>query len=442
MRRRNSIQGFMLAAVLLAAAGSSQSNFSLSVLPPTMHIGPEAPAVGAASADIACARGEWESFQVVVAATGQRLEDADASISALTSADGKSLGEDNTILYREVLIPVRHSVPRAACPPGLVPDALVPFVNPYTGEKIFEPKWREERRSGVRFGAAGFEVWPGQCQVLWVDVYVPPDTPAGFYEGTLTVTANGEQSAEIPVRLTVWDFVLPAGPAHENHFGGFGSLRNYHQLGEDTAAYERLEERYIEMMAANRINPPVPARLLPPVAEDGTAQFDEALEQRWTEFVEKHHVTNIQVPMAPFGDALGQDRAKALQFYRSWFAYLEKKGWAARAYLYMLDEPNDPEAYERVQQLGALVHEAEPRLRRLVVEQPYTQDPVWGTLDGSIDIWCPLFGFVHEASVQRVKANGNAVWSYTALVQSAPPYHPEYETMKNDNPPYWQLDFP
>jgi hypothetical protein len=204
-----------------------------------------------------------------------------------------------------------------------------------------------------------------------------------------------------------------------------------------------LEERYSAMMAAHRINPPLPRRLNPPVGDDGAITVSDKLDQEITAFVTRHHLTNIDVPRAPFGDVLGADREKAKAFYRSWYAYLDRKGWAKGAYLYMLDEPNDPDAYELVRKLGALVQEAEPRLRRLVVEQPYTQNPGWGTLDGSIDIWCPLFGFIHEPSVQRVLAQGDEVWSYSALVQPAPAgYFPEYDQVKDHNPPYWQIDFP
>jgi hypothetical protein len=181
---------------------------------------------------------------------------------------------------------------------------------------------------------------------------------------------------------------------------------------------------------------------LPKAGDDGAISVDDATDDALSAFVEKYHVTNVDVPRAPFGDILGANRAKALAFYRSWYEYVAKKGWAARSYLYMLDEPNTPEQYDEVRALGALVHEAAPELRCLVVEQTYTHDPAWGTLDEAIDIWCPLFGFVDGAGIARVKADGDDVWSYTALTQSAPPYHPEYETVKGDNPPYWELDFP
>jgi hypothetical protein len=88
------------------------------------------------------------------------------------------------------------------------------------------------------------------------------------------------------------------------------------------------------------------------------------------------------------------------------------------------------------------VHEAEPNLRRLVVEQPYSQNRQWGQIDEAIDIWCPLFGFIHEPSIKRVQRQGDDVWSYTALCQKAPSYHPDYERVKKEDPPYWQIDFP
>jgi hypothetical protein len=108
----------------------------------------------------------------------------------------------------------------------------------------------------------------------------------------------------------------------------------------------------------------------------------------------------------------------------------------------MLDEPNSNDDYRRVRELGAMLEEAVPGLRRLVVEQPYTQDPKWGSLDAAIDIWCPLFGFIDEPSIKRVLQEGDEVWSYTALIQNAPPYHPDYQSVKNEDPPYWEIDFP
>ncbi|MCP4642416.1 MAG: DUF4091 domain-containing protein [bacterium] len=431
----------LLVAVTWGAASVAQPTIDVRCVGPTVRIRPTGDIDGGSAAELYCARNETESFQVVVTARDGNLARVTASMSPLRAGDGAEIPADAVTFFREVFVPVRYSAPRATCAPGLIPDPLVPFVNPYTGEAISHPT-TQTRQEGLRFGGAGFDVWQDQHQPLWIDIAVPSDAAPGDYAATLTIGADGAKAVEVPVSLHVWNFVLPDGPTHENHFGGFSRVADYLGLKRDSEEFLPIEDRYSAMLAAHRLNPPLPHSMLPPPGEDGVVVVSDDLDARITAFVDAYHLTNIDVPRAPFGDILGANRDKAKRFYQSWYAYLEKKGWAKGAYLYMLDEPNDPEAYEKVRQLGALAAEAEPRLRRLVVEQPYTQNPEWGTLDGSIDIWCPLFGFVHEPSVQRVQAQGDEVWSYTALVQCAPGYHPEHESVRNDQPPFWELDFP
>jgi len=444
MRLWTTVFFMFVSAQVAAGAGTIR----LTALPSTLRVGQEGAIEGMDAAEISGARGEFESFQIIVTAAGANLQDISAELSPLKKETGvqtqniASLPGKSVSIYNEVFIPVRYSAPGATVPPGLIADPLVPFVNPYTNEEVREPQWRGERLEGARFGATGFDLWQDRHQPLWVDVEIPKDAAPGVYSGTFSVRARNVQPASIPVRVTVWDFVLPDGPTHENHFGHFSYMARYHKLEENSEKYRLLEDRYIAMMAAHRINPPLPRRLYPKVAEDGTAQFDEETDRRITEFVEQYHVTNIEVPRAPFSNVLTANRDKAIRYYRSWYAYLKTKGWAERAYLYMLDEPNEKEAYEQVRQLGAMVHEAEPGLRCLVVEQPYSQDPEWGSIDEAVDIWCPLFAFLDESSIKRVQTQGDVVWSYTALCQGAPSYHPEYEKVRNDAPPYWQIDFP
>ncbi|MBN1506635.1 MAG: DUF4091 domain-containing protein [Sedimentisphaerales bacterium] len=428
--------------VLVSAQVVGGATIQLTALPSTVRAGQQGAVDGTSAAEISGARGEFESFQVVVTAVGGNLQYVRPEMSLLKRETGETLPAKNVRLYREVFIPVRYSSPHATVPPGLIADPLIPFVDPYTNEELRQPRWRGEQREGGRFGATNFDLWQDRHQPLWVDVEIPKEAAPGVYSGTLSVRARNAPPVTIPVRVTVWDFLLPDGPTHENHFGHFSYMARYHKLEESSEKYRLLEDRYMEMMAAHRVNPPLPRRLHPRIAEDGTAQFDEETDTRITEFVEKHHVTNVEVPRAPFSDVLKANREKAIRYYRSWFAYLRKRGWAERAYLYMLDEPNDKVAYERVRQLGALVHDATPGLRRLVVEQPYSQDPDWGSIDDAVDIWCPLFAFLEESNIQRVRRQGDAVWSYTALCQRAPPYDPEYDEVKNDDPPYWQIDFP
>ncbi|MGC9328798.1 MAG: glycoside hydrolase domain-containing protein, partial [Candidatus Hinthialibacter sp.] len=411
-------------------------------VPGSMRIAPTGEIDGNPAVEIWAARNEVESSQIVITAAGGNLERIEYGVSSLQSEEQGEIPQESLTLYREVFVPVRHSSPRAAQPPGWYADPLVPWKNPYTGEEIRSPRWVDNKLEGGRFGATGFDLWENHHEALWLDIRIPKDARAGEYKGFLSVRARNAAEARIPIRVTVWDFTLPDGPTHENHFGGFSYVARYYDLDRNSDRYHLLEDRYIEMMAAHRLNPPLPQRLHPERSESGAIEVTEEFDRDLTAFVNRYAVTNIEIPRAPYSDVTGEDREESVQYYRSWYAYLKEKGWGKGAYLYMLDEPNDAEAYERVRQLGAVVREADAGIRRLVVEQPYTQNPDWGSLDDAIDIWCPLFGFIHGPSIQEKQDQGDEVWSYSALVQSAPRYHPEYEQVKNDNPPYWQIDFP
>ena len=85
---------------------------------------------------------------------------------------------------------------------------------------------------------------------------------------------------------------------------------------------------------------------------------------------------------------------------------------------------------------------SEPRIRLLCTEQTYPQDSTWGELQGSIDIWCPLFAFFDRSSAAKVLKQGNQLWTYTALCQKAPTYHPEFQKVGGLSTFFWQIDFP
>lgn len=433
----------LVAAALLTQVSAPQPALTIMVMPPTVRARPaEVPPAFTPLSTMQAARNEVESLQFAITATEGNLTKVRVELSPFTSASGAALPAESATLYRPAFVNVRHSSPRATEAPGLIPDALVPLVDPYTGKPLTTHYWNGDALEGAAYGGMPFDLWMGHNEVIWLDVHVPKDATPGDYTATLTVAAENAKAVTQPITLTVWDFALPDGPTHENHFGGFGSLAAYHKLESESPEFIELEERYSASLAAHRLSPEIPHRLFPKAGEDGAVQFTPEIDRGITDFVNRHHVTNFHIPSAPFGDAPAENRAKSVNFLRSWYAYLEGKGWADRSYLYMLDEPNEIEAYQRVIDLGAMVREAHPSIRRLVVEQTYTQDPAWPSLEESMDIWCPLFGFVDEPSIQRLQGQGEHVWSYTALTQTAPPYHPDYENVKDDLPPFWEIDFP
>ncbi|HRE53065.1 MAG TPA: DUF4091 domain-containing protein, partial [Flavitalea sp.] len=165
------------------------------------------------------------------------------------------------------------------------------------------------------------------------------------------------------------------------------------------------------------------------------------------EFIKTMKIADFEIPRAPMEgmytpnrELTAAEKEKCFRYYRDYNNYVKENGWEKRAYVYLYDEPNTTEDYQRVRELSAIIHETAPGLQVLVVEQPYTQDPSWPDINGSVDIWCPLFGFIDRNAVSQAVSKGNEVWSYTALSQRAPRYHPRYEEVKDYDSPYWHID--
>ena len=447
-------------AVCFSANSWAADMIELTALSSMERIGQDQESHGAAAVEIKAARNEVESFQVVVAAPEESISIVKVEISDLVGQAGSKIAKENIRLFREEYIRVRMSTPRAELPPGLYPDPLVPFIDPETGKPI-EPltstskRWGEPATtSGHDMYAVPFEVFKGQNQPIWVDVHVPKDAAAGTYRGQLSVHARGGVSEQIPVALTVWAFTLPDGPTHKNHFGGFSNVARSFNVERGSDKFREIEMRYCQAMAEHRINPPIPSHLLPEVNDDGSLNVIPQRHEALKKFISELHVTDFEIPRVRFArlpsSTLKPDyktislpnEEKTKRYYREFYKYLKDNGWEKRAYVYMLDEPNLRENYEQVLVLGRLVHEAVPQLKCLVVEQTYPQDPSWPDIDPAVDIWCPLWSFIDRDSISDKLAHGDEVWSYTALVQRSPRYHPQYEQVKDLDPPYWHIDRP
>jgi hypothetical protein len=446
---------------LLSLTQKQDVEVRLTAISSMERISQSEPLFGKPNAVIKAARNEYESFQVVVGAVQKNIRVISAEMSELTGQSG-IIGKENISLYRPEFVRIRRSSDRAQLPPGLYAEPLVPFINPLTGEAT-----KPGRRDGHDYYAVPFDVWKGQNQPIWVDVYVPKNAAAGDYEGTFTVTLGNfprqwgsspdvvtTKVISIPINLTVWDFALPDGPTHRNYFGRDLHVRKFLEdfdLEADSEEYREMALRYCRIFSEHRLNPPLPNFLLPEMNSDGSLHIDPKRHNELKSFIEGLHVTDFAMPRAPihgfsqpkhqaYTELTPADRARAVRYYRDYYSYLKDNGWHKRAYLYMYDEPNTSEHYARVLELGDVVREGAPELRILVIEQPYAEDPSWPDINPSVDIWCPHFSMIDRGSINYVLAQGDEVWSYTALSQRAPEYHPKYDEVKDYDSPYWNLD--
>jgi hypothetical protein len=378
---------------------------------------------------ISAARNEWESFQVLIRSTspvrGVTMVPAD-----LVGPDGSHLPASAARIYRQHQLEITKASPRNKdFKPGWYPDALIPSRHPLTRAPL----------TGARFSAAPFDLPSNQTHGFLIDLHIPADARPGNYHGVYRVKGAGKDGIEIPITLTVWDFVLPATPTLQTAFGSPAErMRAYYRrraskgLDQGPANWDALEEQCAQLMSEHYINA-TPARLPRPVAQpDGSFQVPPEQVTALREFIDRYHLNAIQLPHP---DSVVKDpegeRHRLRAWLTAWDRAIEATGRPSVVfYFYLLDEPNDQAAYEYVRTWGRAIREAGTRVKVLVVEQPQTQDSKWGVLHGVVDIWCPLFClFEPEPAAQR-QALGETVWTYTALCQGA--------TMT----PWWQTDFP
>ncbi|MBI4585206.1 MAG: DUF4091 domain-containing protein [Planctomycetes bacterium] len=416
--------------VLGTLAGAAACVSRAAAAPPAMSVqlasglirvrpegGPTLPPFGGIKA--AC--NEYEPFQIVVRAGSKGLKEVSVELSDFRGDGGRLIPRRCLALFREHFVEVAEPSPKSKEGKGWYPDALIPFLD----SKSVQPP------AGARFNAVPFDVAPGGNQAVWVDVRVEKDAAPGDYTGAVTVAARGQAAITVPVQLTVWNFILPDRPSLRSNFGGFGGrVAREHGIEPSAPEFRPLERRYAEALAAHRLSPPIPAYLLPKVRADGSidpAGTHPALK----EWMESLQVTGFPIDLLG-SDPLGKDRERNRTYLRSIHAYLKANGWEKLAYIYVLDEPNDANAYEEVRRRARLIHEAQPGIKVLCTEQPVPQDPDWGTLAGSVDIWVPLWPLFDEKAGRERLAAGEELWSYTALCQGE----------KGRDTPFWEIDFP
>jgi len=418
---------FIACMVVLASSNCFASKLTYWVAHGTTRVKPSSPPTDDKTAVIKAAKNEYEPFQVILQSQ-ENLKGVDVVVSDLVGANGRQIGKENITLFREHYLHVRVPSHRCDNPPGWYPDALIPFVSPITGERIQS----ESQRYPLRFVAAPFDIWKGINQAIWVDVFVPKEATSGDYKGNLTVTVDGKEALEVPINLTVWDFELPDVPSMQADFGSYSRTAKAHGVDAGSEEFRQIELRYCEAMAAHRICPMVPQYLHPKPNPDGSISTEETHSQL-KEFIETMRVNSLHIRFGtgyPYFDPLGENRDKAIRYLRNLYDYLNVNGWAEMSYAYIIDEPNDAEAYDKVRAFAKLLHEAHPKLKFLCTEQTETQDSDWGDFYGYVDIWVPLWPLHNEENAQARLDAGDELWSYTALCQGSSPS------------PFWQLDFP
>ncbi|MFQ5595976.1 MAG: hypothetical protein ACE5HA_17685, partial [Anaerolineae bacterium] len=389
------------------------------------------------------ARNETEPVQLVVTAGTQTLTGVNVTVSDLTNGND-TIGQGQIILYREAYSnvsqpsdPYGYGLPAGELGAGLIPDALIPFEDPYSaGQLVGEP----------------FVVAAGQNQPVWFDLTVPEGTPPGAYTGTITVTTD-QGSLAVPLKLVVWDFTLPSQPSLSINFtlDPLWTLPPQYGVAEGGLAFYDLVDKHYEALAAHRLGPMNLYRE-PAVSEPGgQVQLDwtqaDPLYQHW---LDTHALPAFYVPdvydgdndryrirdgsgrryrKADFSDPVFVDKAK--QYYAAVRDHLVSQGWWDQAWTYptdetewVADEPlnNGLDGYQRLELWAQLLKSADLDYR-IMASSVYPvpvgpPDRGWPDLKGLVDDWNVV---VQDAD------NDPALWeSRQALGETLSFYHNDW----------------
>ncbi len=390
---------------------------------------------------LSAARGEWESFQLVLTGSPEVLQGARITGATLKGPGGATVPAP--VVLREQYTRVKVSSPQSSLPAGDYPDALVP----QTFAEQDMPKLETLN------------------QPYWVDVFVPYATPAGEYHGRLDIQLVRGGRNEMAFKLVVWDFDLPVVPKMKSSFWlTWRRIAEVHGFNRDasepSAKLEAIIDDYESLLAEHRLSIDQ-VRGSYPDANSGHLDVSR-VESALRKHLLHRHAASVGIPIFPnwpFEDPLGRDRKEAQNYLAEWMKILNRIRSGNRGYVALgdLDEPNDAGAYERVRQWGNFMNEAEKkhgiRLPLMITEQPTPDKAEWGSLDGAPDIWVPHFSSVYEdlehpqgkRNIAKRLSAGEEVWTYAALVQLSEKWKERHgfpKVVSEGHPPVWMIDYP
>lgn len=345
-------------------------------------------------------RGEHAPFHLVVTTTRDAVPDVRVELSPLRGAS-HTLTTSHIHPFYEYLVDV-YAPTGAHGRAAKWPDPLVPLTTPFT------------------VPAPDDDV-PCRHQPIWIDVFVPRDQAAGVYSGTVTVRSAKRVIGVVQIELTVVNITLPANRSFPAHVGFYEHhIARMHGVKVDSDEFRRLFKRYLQFFLDNRIDPRtgpgMHGRLV-----DGEYKLDWPRPDLEKLFLDGGRL-RIYVSPVPHGvdrqagDVPFTERYADLirSHVRQVLAHARAKGWYARLGFWIpVDEPKSAGQYAAVRRWADAVREVDAEVAVAVTEQPFTENPEWGTLAGHVNTWVinGNYLFTGEAAIDtRRRAGDRMIW--------------------------------
>jgi hypothetical protein len=299
------------------------------------------------------AQNETETLQVHVRGAGSTIALTVTASELTDDVSGATLPAP--LVSREAYLDIT-TLSDANGTAGLVPDALIPSVDPYVHEAR---------------NAFPVDVPDGETRSAWIDVAVPADAPSGYYHGTVTVADGGTTLATLPVVIGVWDVALPSTATLRSGFGlswnglclqAYGS---YEACGQYPGANGDAD-RGVELTHVAEATAFLDERVSLAEAVYATPSDDD-----WTHFDQVYgplmdgtaatHLAGAKLTHLWFSGDLGSDTELG-----RWTSHFQQKGWLDRTSAYYCDEPPGGCSFDLVKTRADFIAGAAPALQRLL----------------------------------------------------------------------------
>lgn len=323
-------------------------------------------------ADIAAARNEHESFQVLIYHPDEPLNDVTWSVEELTGPSKSAAAKIEVEVAPIGYVEQRRS-PYTVDHWGYIADPLLTFTD-------------------------AVSVQPGDAQTFWVRCSVPAEAEPGTYRGVVAIQPQGMPGHRVPFTLKVWDVVLPEMP-HLPVVVGVRESDNY-----------AFEMEY-------GINPTsiyqgegvwgLPTEELMPMLRDWAERGVSAVNTRYVTYRHGAMPTDEQV-------------AERVDQIERFYSLAKQAGLGEEAYVYLFDEAK-PADYPAMKKVADAIKARMPDLRLMTTAYGGPDRSFGADADVPIDIWVPIVQHFRDADlVEKGAARGREIWWYTCNYPRSP----------------------
>ncbi len=389
---------------------------------------------------LSCPMLNAQSFKVGYADSVQKLRNDRSAIGEISYRDSVYLdaAKDESESFQLVVVPQGGDIN------GLEVKLDAPELN---GKKL-DVKWHivgYVRTGNPSYPTEYVGLWPDplmppgtvnvaadKVQPLWFSVVTSPDTPAGVYEGSIGLTANG-QTKTIALQVRVRDFAIPRPGTLATPFGLYRwTIEEWYYGKRDTLSREDFM-RWCRFLAEYRLTVKNIGYEYVERAYDGTGASKELasvdmsalnpdLKTLSNEYFAPYSYGLYRLPSGPTVEKGLEEKASwctpanLAAPVKKYFDEWERQGFNDSVYIYGVDEAVGGQVHDLLSKTYSQIKQDVPSAKIMQTGNCDKQELV-----GLVDIWCPKTLIAWKPFFKERLAEGDTLWMYVCC-SPVPPY--------------------